>query len=345
MREPWICPICGRSCPRHWNMQRHIYRNHPGTGQRPVKYTGPNDMQFNTPLGSYYASYHNPFRQYPPIISSNFFPHGRTLEQPREKEEKKQEDNSVEKLNKKLREYKEFLDHLQYFSNRSITGFPNNTTLPRYVSNKGIISTDKYSNEKSPLVQSKNLTPALKAIVCDQCLTIKALTHDTYKQSLNRENKSDFCSPERLLRVQQLTQHDRDEQLLELHKILPESMLSKVKDWTNDMPYLLAGKSPYPLENCSAELTVTKDENKWYKRAVMDGVTTLRDDELLDFLQKSMGSTCVYMKIILEPAVLQSQHFRHKMDSQSSPHFSSRSIQYYLMAVCPLEVLSTFLSL
>ena len=50
-------------------------------------------------------------------------------------------------------------------------------------------------------------------------------------------------------------------------------------------------------------------------------VTTLSDEELFDFLKKSKGSTCVYMKIILEPAALQSYYFRHKMGSQLSPHY------------------------
>lgn len=220
-------------------------------------------------------------------------------------------------------------------------------TIPPYALNKGIISPDKYPKEKSPLVQSKNdVTPAFKAIVCDQCLTIKALTPDTYKQRLNPEHKLDFCSPERLWRAQQLTQQERVEKLVGLHKILPEAMMSKVKNWTNNKPYLLAVKSPYPLENCSAELTVTRVEDRWYIRAITDSVITLTDEELLDFLHKSKGSTCVYMKIILEPAVLQSQHFRHKMSGRLSPHLpSSRLIQYYLMAVSPLEVLTTILPL
>lgn len=123
-------------------------------------------------------------------------------------------------------------------------------------------------------------------------------------------------------------------------------MMSKVKQWTNDKPYLLAGEYPYPLENCSAELTVNRFENKWYIRAVIDGRTTLTDEELLDFLHKSKGSTCANMKIILEPAALKSYYFRHKMGSQLSPHSPpSRLVQYYWIAVCPFEVLSTFLSL
>jgi hypothetical protein len=347
MREQWNCPICGNSCPRHWNMQRHIDRCQPGSGQRPVKYTRPNNMQFKTPLASYYAPYHNPFRQYPPIIkSSNFFPHGRTLERPREKEEKRQQDDDyIERWNKKFRQCTEFLDHLQNFSNRSFRRFPNNMTIPPYdLNSAGIVNTDKYPKEKSP-VQSKNhVTPAFKAIVCDQCLTIKALTPDTYKQILNPEKSRDFCSPERLLRAQQLTEQEKTEQLVELHKILPESMMSKVKQWTNDKPYLLAGKYPYPLENCSAELTVNRFENKWYIRAIIDGRANLTDEELLDFLHKSKGSTCANMKIILEPAALQSYYFRHKMGSQLSPHLPpSRLIQYYWIAVCPFEVLSTIL--
>jgi hypothetical protein len=256
MRAQWNCPICGNSCPRHWNMQRHIDRYHPGTGQRPVKYTRPDNMQFKTPLASYsvpyhnpYAPYHNRFRQYPPIIkSSNFFPHGRTLERPREKEEKRQQDDDyIERWNKKFRQCTEFLDHLQNFSNRPFRRFPNNITISPYdLNSAGILNTDKYPKEKSP-VQSKNhVTPAFKAIVCDQCLTIKALTPDTYKQILNPEKSRDFCSPERLLRAQQLTEQEKTEQLVELHKILSESMMSKVKQWTNDNPYLLAGKYPYP---------------------------------------------------------------------------------------------------
>ena len=328
-------------------MQRHIDRKHPGTGQRPVKYTRPNNMQFKTPLASYYAPYHNPFRQYPPIIkSSNFFPHGRTLERPREKEEKRQQDDDyIERWNKKFRQCTEFLDHLQNFSNRSFRRFPNNITISPYdLNSAGIVNTDKYPKEKSP-VQSKNhVTPAFKAIVCDQCLTIKALTPDIYKQILNPEKSRDFCSPERLLRAQQLTEHEKTEQLVELHKILPESMMSKVKQWTNDKPYLLAGKYPYPLENWSAELTVNRFENKWYIRAVIDGRTTLTDEELLDFLHKSKGSTCANMKIILEPGALQSYYFRHKMGSQLSPHLPpSQLIQYYWIAVCAFEVLSTIL--
>jgi hypothetical protein len=306
-------------------------------------------MQFKNTLASYYTPYQNPFQQYPlNIKSSNFFPHGRRLERPKEKEEKRQQDDDfIERWNKKLRESEEFVDHLQNFSNRSIRRFPNNMTMPRYALNNRIISTDKYPKEKSPLVQSKNLvTPAFKAIVCDECLTIKALTPDTYKQTLNPANKSDFCCPERLLRAQQLTHQEKVEKLIELHKILPEAMMSKVKNWTNNKPYLLAGKFPHPLENCSAELTATSVEDKWYIRAVTDCVTTLTDEELLDFLHKSKGSTVVYLRIILEPAVLQSQHFRHKMGSRLSPNLpSSRLIQHHWMAVCPLEVLSTFLML
>jgi hypothetical protein len=340
MREPWICPICGYSRPRHWNLQRHIDRKHPGTGQCPVKYSVPNNIQFKSSLASYYTPYQNPFQRYPSNMkSSTSSPYDRRLEGPKE-EKKQQDDNSIEKWNKKLRECKEFVDHLQYFSNRSITGFPNNMTIPRYALNNGIISTDKYSNEKSPLGKSKNLvTPAFRAIVCDQCLTIKALTPDTYKKTLNPENKSDFCSPERLLRTQQLTHQEKVEKLIELHKILPEAMMSKVKQWTNDKPYLLAGEYSYPLENCSAELTVNRFENKWYIRAVIDGRTTLTDEELLDFLHRSKGSTCANMKIILEPAALQSYYFTHKMGS----HPPSRLIRYYWIAVCPFEVLSTIL--
>jgi hypothetical protein len=249
----------------------------PGTGQRPVKYFMPNNMRSKTPLASYYIPYQNPFHQYSSNIkSSTFSPYYRKLEGPNEKEKKLKDDDSIERWNKKFRESEEFLDHLQNFSTRSIRRFPNNVTIRPYAMNKGgIINTDKYS-ENCPPIQSKNfVTPAFKAIVCDQCLTIKALTPDIYMQALSLENTSlDFCSPERLLRAQQLTQQERAEKLLELHKILPEAMMSKVKEWTANKPYLLAAEYPHLLEDCPAELTATRMENKWYLRAVMDGVTT-----------------------------------------------------------------------
>jgi hypothetical protein len=218
------------------------------------------------------------------------------------------------------------------------------TITPYALNNGGIINTEKYS-EKCPPIQSKNLvTPAFKAIVCDQCVTIKALTPDTYKQTLNLERPEDLCSPERLRRAQQLTPQERAEQVVELHKILPEAMMAKVKEWTANKPYLLAAQYPHPLEDCPAELTATRMENKWYLRALIDGVTMLSDEELFDFLKKSKGSTCVYIKVILESAVLQSQLFRHKISTQSSSHLpSSQLIQYYWMAVCPFEVLLPFL--
>jgi hypothetical protein len=311
-----------------------------------VKYSVPNNMRSRTPLASYYIPYQNPFQQYPSVIkTSTSFDYDRKLRVPNEKEKKQQDDDLIGRWNKKFRESEEFLDHIQNFSNRIIRRFPNNMTITPYaLNNGGIINTEKYS-EKCPPIQSKNLvTPAFKAIVCDQCVTIKALTPDTYKQTLNLERPEDLCSPERLRRAQQLTPQERAEQVVELHKILPEAMMAKVKEWTANKPYLLAAQYPHPLEDCPAELTATRMENKWYLRALIDGVTMLSDEELFDFLKKSKGSTCVYIKVILESAVLQSQLFRHKISTQSSSHLpSSQLIQYYWMAVCPFEVLLPFL--
>ena len=63
-------------------------------------------------------------------------------------------------------------------------------------------------------------------------------------------------------------------------------MMAKVKEWTANKPYLLAAQYPHPLEDCPAELTATRMENKWYLRALIDGVTMLSDEELFDFKEK-----------------------------------------------------------
>ena len=94
---------------------------------------------------------------------------------------------------KNLGNVKNFLIIYRIFQIESFRRFPNNITISPYDLNSGgIINTEKYSKEKSPIQSKNHVTPAFKAIVCDQCLTIKALTPDTYKQTLNLEKPRRF---------------------------------------------------------------------------------------------------------------------------------------------------------
>jgi hypothetical protein len=208
-------------------------------------------------------------------------------------------------------------------------------------------SNDLFKNSQSPIYEPPEIL-AYESYVCEKCLVIldpNPVYPGKYQKRLKIESLHQ-CSPELISKSQELTSANaeiKSKQLTELYAKQLEIMKKKVKEWTKNQPYLIAVQSLFPLE-ISTDAAAVTDLNNAVRQAIRHSKTALSDEQLIDFLRQSKGSTCMNIKIDfnVRNLLLTRQRPQLDEDKSSSPTSCSAFIRYYTMAVLPLDLVSPY---
>ncbi|HYX55299.1 MAG TPA: hypothetical protein VE818_04005 [Nitrososphaeraceae archaeon] len=318
MKTKWNCPNCQMSSTRHWNVERHIQRQHGGMDE-PVRY---DTMQ-------YYKDTNPENFRFPFAYSHH--PSSASLT-PKEKSDKN---------------FSEFLEHQILQPLRRMIEFKNlfNQLLtiqpqPQRIMQSG--GGGVYSNMPSRTFENGEFNNNLsehsifeeddyseiigyRGHVCEKCLVIYIATifRHNDRQSGQTERKH-TCDSKRLDDAQ--LEPNKDKTITDMYEKLREIMKEKVNSWTKKSAYIVAIDLSSNAElNNSFEITPTH-ENHWAARATKNKQTILNDEEIQDFLCKAGNATCAYFKVI---SAYQQQQ------GESLP-------RYYLMMITNSKIKNSF---
>jgi hypothetical protein len=288
------------SSNRHWNVQRHIQRQHR-TMSEPVrcdtmhyhKDTNPQNLHFP------FAYFHD--------TSLSFL--GRK-EKPHKDFSDLLEDQILQPLRKVI-EYKNLVSQLSTIQpqqqQRIIPGgdgilYPNmpSMTFDTDESNNNLSEESSLANENDSEIVG------YRDHVCEKCSIISIDTIFRHKdEESGHVETTHTCNPKRLDDAQ--LEPNKDKTINDLYEKLPDYMKKKVNSWTNNSAYLVAIEMPpnAAVKN-SFEITPT-DENHWAMRAINDKQTILNDEELSDFLCKVRNATYAFFKVISPSSQQQQQ--------------------------------------
>lgn len=311
------------SSSRHWNVRRHIERNHNGFGN-PVsdQYTNQYLRGMNSQIPHFPLSYH--LSSSPPI-SSMFFPQQKQKNSP----DKAYDcfDRTLESL-RKVVEFKNLLSQLApiphqqqhhiasniYYSTPSAATF--NSGLSKNIINYQIPiwqipqDYDSIQIQFPPPPLDPNDIRGYRGIACNYCQTIE-VEEILFSKYVGKggilAGMKHACDPKRTVKIHN-NNNDPTDKALQLKKLESKlTLLLKslvVNNWTKNQNYLFAIEAPNPPKNC-IDLTIpADDDNHWAARAIKNTHILLSDDEFTDFLQKVRNATFTVFKIKSQESVL-----------------------------------------
>ena len=297
MKIEWNCPNCEMSSTRHWNMQRHIDRQHGGMGE-PVRY---GTMQYYKDM--------NPENFRFPFAYSHHVPSSSVIRK------KRSDKNFSEFLEyqilqplRKMVEVKNLLSQLSTMQQQPRT-MPVGGSVYRNMPSMNIDSSEynnNLSDESSSEDENDSEIVGFRGHVCEKCsiISIETLFRHNYGESGQIETKH-TCNSKRLSDAE--LQQNRNKTITDQHEKLPEYMKKKVNSWTKNSAYLVAMEMPPNADVNNSFEIILNDENHWAARAIKDKQTILNDEELSDFLRKVRDSTYAAFKVI-SPSSQQQQH-------------------------------------
>jgi hypothetical protein len=288
MKTKWNCPNCEISSTRHWNLQRHIQRQHGGMYE-PVRdekmqyLEETNPQNFHLPLDYSHSTSSFPFLTR------------------KDKSDKKFSD-ILEAQNLLLRKVIEFMSlRSQLFTIQqqqqqrlmpgSVYYSMPSMTFDTEESNNDLSEESSLDNENDSEIVG------YRDHVCEKCSIISIDTIFRHKDGESGHVETTHtCNPKRLDDAQ--LEPNKDKTINDLYEKLPEVMKKKVNSWTENSAYLVAIEMPpnVALNNCF-EIT-PNNENHWAARAIKDKQTILNDEELSDFLCKVRNATYASFKVI-----------------------------------------------
>jgi hypothetical protein len=297
MKTKWNCPNCEISSTRHWNLQRHIQRQHGGMYE-PVRdekmqyLEETNPQNFHLPLDYSHSTSSFPFLTR------------------KDKSDKKFSD-ILEAQNLLLRKVIEFMSlRSQLFTIQqqqqqrlmpgSVYYSMPSMTFDTEESNNDLSEESSLDNENDSEIVG------YRDHVCEKCSIISIDTIFRHKDGESGHVETTHtCNPKRLDDAQ--LEPNKDKTINDLYEKLPEVMKKKVNSWTENSAYLVAIEMPpnVALNNCF-EIT-PNNENHWAARAIKDKQTILNDEELSDFLCKVRNATYASFKVISPSSQKQQQ--------------------------------------
>ena len=288
MKTRWSCPDCEMSSTRHWNVQRHIQKQHGGMHEpighdiiRYQKKTNPQNVCF--PLGTQSTSF--------------------SFLTPKEKSERFSdflEDKLLIPL-RKIIEFKSLLSQVSAIQQQQPRIMSTGVYSDMQSMTFNAFESDTISNS-SNLYKNSRFDDDLEIIgyrghVCEKCLIIytDAVYHHKDGHSANTEKKH-RCNSKRLANAQ--LEQDKDKIITDLYRILPEMMKKTIKSWTKNSTYIIAIEiSSTANVNNNFEVTATH-ENHWAARAIKHKQAILNNKELSDFFHKVRNTTCAFFKVL-----------------------------------------------
>jgi hypothetical protein len=297
MKTKWNCPNCEISSTRHWNLQRHIQRQHGGMYE-PVRdekmqyLEETNPQNFHLPLDYSHSTSSFPFLT-------------------RKDKSYKKFSDILEAQNLLLRKVIEFMSlRSQLFTIQqqqqqrlmpgSVYYSMPSMTFDTEESNNNLSEESSLDNENDSEIVG------YRDHVCEKCSIISIDTIFRHKHGESGHvEMTHTCNPKRLDDAQ--LEPNKDKTINDLYEKLPEVMKKKVNSWTENSAYLVAIEMPpnVALNNCF-EIT-PNNENHWAARAIKDKQTILNDEELSDFLCKVRNATYAYFKVISPSSQQQQQ--------------------------------------
>jgi hypothetical protein len=211
--DKWQCPNCPQTSSRRGNLKRHIERKHNGIG-RPKK-------------ESESSSFHH--------ATGNFF----TAEHRNELNERYKEEDPIDimyKIFKKIKERYEKVTEMRNFSQSFNSGtqfsFPLaiNEEFSRFMIPPSSIPP---TNSVQPIIFTPQTDPLKDRImgytgyVCETCLANMPLALYYFKENSKQVGATHFCVPERIAKMQGLSQDQRNNTINDLHRTLPENIKSR----------------------------------------------------------------------------------------------------------------------
>jgi hypothetical protein len=133
--------------------------------------------------------------------------------------------------------------------------------------------------------------------VCRSCLTAFPLRiyKDKFNRVLNPILTWHTCDFERLMEIQHHIL-DKENVLRDLYSNeLPGVMLSAVREWTGNKTSIKAVEVSIPADIC--DLITVSDPKRWVTRAILERVTHLTDEELIDFIKIVKDRTYAIFRI------------------------------------------------
>jgi hypothetical protein len=305
--KEWNCPFCEMSLNRHWNLKRHIQRQHGRMGE-PIS--------------------HDTEQSYKDIIPQNLsFPLGysKSTSLPflnrKGKSDEKFSDFLEDKILVPLRKMVEIRSLLSQLSiiqqQRIIPGGSNSivypsmpsTTFNSDESNNNLFEESIFDNENDSEIVG------FKGHVCEKCSIISIDTIFRHNDGESGQIETNHTCNSKTLSDIQLNP-GKDKIIADQHEKLIEYIKKKVNSWTKNSAYLVAMEMlPNAAANNICDITPT-DENHWAARAIADKQTILNHEELSDFLHKARDSTCGFFKVLP----------RYDQQQESSTH-------HYLMII------------
>ncbi len=297
MKTKWNCPNCEISSTRHWNLQRHIQRQHGGMYE-PVRdekmqyLEETNPQNFHLPLDYSHSTSSFPFLTR------------------KDKSDKKFSD-ILEAQNLLLRKVIEFMSlrsqlfTIQQQQQQRLMPGSVYYSMPSMTFNTEE-SNNNLSEESSLDNENDSEIVGYRDHVCEKCSIISIDTIFRHKDGESGHVETTHtCNPKRLDDAQ--LEPNKDKTINDLYEKLPEVMKKKVNSWTENSAYLVAIEMPpnVALNNCF-EIT-PNNENHWAARAIKDKQTILNDEELSDFLCKVRNATYASFKVISPSSQQQQQ--------------------------------------
>jgi hypothetical protein len=279
----WNCPRCPYNQPRHWNVERHIWRHHDELGE-PVDGFGNTrrqqyQMKTNRKFAQNYNNQHKP-RSFPRQFNKSNVSNARTYEM-----DYKLSWDFMDDLSepfKKLLDFTKVIAELARLNQHSYypRPYPVNYQYPVYL---------------QPLNYS-HLVVGYLGYVCKNCLVIEPLP--MCLSSIGLFQTPHQCSPQRLQDVHGIL--DKETKISQLYANLPEVMKKVVNGWTNNQSHIFAvevQKEEISNHNVVDLDITTIDKNSWAARALKYKQTMLTEEELLDFLKRCNYNTFSYFKV------------------------------------------------
>jgi hypothetical protein len=296
--EKWQCPNCPQMSSRYWNLKTHIRRKHNGIGQ-PKKET--ESFLFHYPTGSFFSSEHR-----------------------NEPNQRRKEQNPIDSAYEIYKECKktyekmmEMRNFFQPFNSGPQFSFPlaPNEHLSHFMSQPSSIPP---TDSVQPVVFTPQTDPLKDRIigysgyVCETCLANMPLAIYYFKENDKEVGVTHFCVPERIAKMQGVTEDQRNNTINYLHRTLPEKIKKAVKEWANNNNiYLISRRLPRIPENYTGFTTLPSniDKDHWARRAIKENQILLNDNELLEYIRSANNKTFQFFYIQVN------------QDEQAQPYF------------------------
>jgi hypothetical protein len=168
--------------------------------------------------------------------------------------------------------------------------------------------------------------------VCETCLANMPLATYYFKENDKEVGVTHFCVPERIAKMQGLTEDQRNSTINDLHRTLPEKIKKAVKEWTNNNNiYLISRRLPRIPENytCFTTLPSNIDKDHWAQRAIKENQILLNDNELLDYIHSANNKTFQYFYIQVNQDEQPQPYFMFISKDPVLPHLELKSLLLY----------------